>query len=64
MSVIAGLTGHPDDATNLTNYAHDYIDEWQDLGIASNANPRHTTLSYGSEETHGELSTDHGVRGY
>jgi hypothetical protein len=56
MSVIAELTGHSEDARNLTAYAHDYIDRWQSLGIAHSAAQPHTTLSYGSDDSHG-LST-------
>lgn len=55
MAVIANLTGNPADATNYTNIAHDYIAQWQVLGIAMDANPPHTTLAYGMNETHGNL---------
>ncbi|KAJ0424033.1 hypothetical protein BJY00DRAFT_299255 [Aspergillus carlsbadensis] len=55
MSVIAGLTGHSEDASNLTAYAHDYIARWQSLGIAHSAAQPHTTLSYGSDDSHGLL---------
>lgn len=56
MSVIANLTGNSADATNYTNIAHDYITQWQDLGIARDANPPHTTLEYGANDTYGEPS--------
>lgn len=55
MSVIANKTGHPDDAANFSNIAHDYITKWQDLAIAKDANPPHTTLSYGDTNSHGKL---------
>ncbi|KAL4781813.1 hypothetical protein BJX76DRAFT_369577 [Aspergillus varians] len=55
MSVIAGLTTNSADATNLTDYAHDYIERWQTLGIAHNGAQSHTTLSYGSNDSHGLL---------
>ncbi|KAL3422238.1 glutaminase a [Phlyctema vagabunda] len=55
MSVIANLTGNTDDATNYTNIAHDYITQWQTLGVAQDANPPHTTLNYGNNDTHGLL---------
>ncbi|KAL5334087.1 glutaminase GtaA [Aspergillus crustosus] len=55
MSVIAGLIGKRGDASNLTGYAHEYIVEWQTLGIAHNASQPHTTLSYGSHDSHGLL---------
>lgn len=54
MSVIANLTGHSDDAANFSSIAHDYISKWQDLGIAKDANPPHTTLSYGDNTSHGQ----------
>ncbi|KAG8528122.1 uncharacterized protein KY384_007038 [Bacidia gigantensis] len=52
MSKIAELTGNVADASNYSDIAHDYIQKWQDLGIAHDANPPHTTLSYGSNDTH------------
>ena len=55
MAVIANLTGHTADATNYTTIAHDYITQWQSLGIAQDANPPHTTLAYGMNDTHGNL---------
>jgi len=55
MSRIADLTGHTAEAQNWTNIAHSYITQWQTLGIAHDANPPHTTLSYGQNETHGLL---------
>ena len=55
MAVIANLTGNTDDASNYTNIAHDYITQWQSLGIAQDANPPHTTLAYGMNDTHGNL---------
>ncbi|CAG8400235.1 unnamed protein product [Penicillium salamii] len=55
MAVIANKTGHPDDAANFTSIAHDYITQWQELAIAKDANPPHTTLSYGDTDSHGLL---------
>ncbi|KAL4912381.1 hypothetical protein BDW62DRAFT_21051 [Aspergillus aurantiobrunneus] len=55
MSVIAELTGDSDDAANLTDYAHNYIERWQTLGISHNGIQPHTTLSYGSDDSHGLL---------
>jgi len=55
MSRIANLTGHTAEAQNWTNIAHSYITQWQTLGIAHDATPPHTTLSYGQNETHGLL---------
>ena len=54
MSVIANLTGHSDDAANYSSIAHDYISKWQTLGIAKDANPPHSTLSYGNDSSHGK----------
>jgi len=55
MAKIANLTGNTADATNYTNIAQDYITQWQSLGIAHDANPPHTTLAYGQNNTHGLL---------
>lgn len=56
MAVISNTTGHPDDASNHSSIAKDYITRWQTLGVAHNANPPHTTLSYGANETHGQFA--------
>ena len=56
MSVISDLTGRRHDSSNQTSIAHDYIDRWQALGVAQDANPPHTTLSYGKNESHGMLN--------
>ena len=55
MAVIAHLTGNAADAANYTQIAHSYINEWQVLGVAQDANPPHTTLGYGLNDTHGLL---------
>ena len=55
MAVIANLTGNSADGANYTNIAHNYITQWQTLGIAQDESPPHTTLAYGMNETHGLL---------
>lgn len=55
MSVIANLTGKKEDAARYHEIATRYIDEWQNLGIARDASPPHTTLNYGNELSHGLL---------
>jgi hypothetical protein len=55
MAVIANLTGNTTTAAKYTSIAHDYIAEWQTLGIAMDASPPHTTLAYGMNDTHGLL---------
>jgi hypothetical protein len=55
MAVIANLTGNTAAGENYTNIAHSYINQWQVLGIASDASPPHTTLGYGLNDTHGML---------
>jgi len=55
MAQIANRTGHAADGANYTNIAHSYISQWQDLGIAHDANPPHTTLAYGMNDTYGLL---------
>lgn len=54
MSKIAGLVGNSADEKKYHEIAVDYIDKWQDLGIAHNEDPPHTTLSYGKNETWGK----------
>ena len=55
MAVIANLTGNAADGANYTAIAHSYITQWQDLGVAHNANPPHTALNYGANDTFGLL---------
>ena len=55
MAEVANLTGNSDDAANFSSIAQDYITQWQTLGIAQDADPKHTTLAYGMNDTHGLL---------
>jgi hypothetical protein len=57
MATISHLTGHAADAKNFTSIAHNYIEQWQKLGIAQGTNGSlpHTTLAYGMQKTHGLL---------
>ena len=54
MGKIANMTDNKADGANFTATAQDYVNRWQELGIARNADPPHTTLSYGDEKSHGE----------
>lgn len=56
MAVIANQTGHTADAANYSSIAQDYITQWQNLAIAKDANPPHTTLSYGDTASHGRFT--------
>ena len=57
MATIANLTGNTDAASNYSSIAHDYITQWQTLGIAMDADPPHTTLAYGMNDTYGKFSS-------
>ena len=61
--MIANLTGNSTDAANYTSIAHDYITKWQTLGTAEDANPPHTTLAYGMNDTHGKFYPLHSING-
>jgi hypothetical protein len=54
MATIAHITGNHHDARNYSAIAHDYIDQWQVLGINHAADPPHTTLNYGHDMSWGE----------
>ena len=56
MAKIANLTGNTNDASNYSSIADNYITQWQTLGIAMDADPPHTTLAYGMNDTYSELS--------
>ncbi|WPG98981.1 Hypothetical protein R9X50_00178300 [Acrodontium crateriforme] len=55
MAKIANMTGHTADGASYTKTAQSYIEKWQTLGINHNANPPHTTLNYGHDDTWGNL---------
>ena len=56
MAAISSVTDNVEDATNRTEVSYDYIDHWQTLAIAHDANPPHTTLSYGDNQSHGQFT--------
>ena len=56
MAQIANLTGNMNDASNYSSIADNYIRQWQTFGIAMDADPPHTTLTYGMNDTYSELS--------
>lgn len=55
MSQLSKLIGQDDDAQNYTTFAHDYITQWQTLGINTADDPPHATLNYGNTTTWGLL---------
>jgi hypothetical protein len=55
MAKISNMTGHPADGASYSSTAHAYIAQWQNLGIAHDANPPHATLAYGQNDSHGLL---------
>ncbi|KAJ9205056.1 hypothetical protein DTO164E3_1679 [Paecilomyces variotii] len=55
MSVISSLTGNEADSKNYSSIAQQYINEWETLGVAHDANPPHSTLAYGSNSSYGLL---------
>ena len=57
MATIANLTGNTNDASNYSSIAQNYITQWQTFGIAMDADPPHTTLAYGMNDTYSELTS-------
>ncbi|KAF2431647.1 DUF1793-domain-containing protein [Tothia fuscella] len=55
MSEVSRLTRNTADAKKYHDIAHEYINKWQDLGIAKGENPPHTTLNYGYNQSWGLL---------
>ncbi|KAJ2905513.1 hypothetical protein MKZ38_005157 [Zalerion maritima] len=55
MAVISETIGEYKDAKYFGAIADDYLGQWQGFGIAHDAEPPHTTLRYGKNETHGLL---------
>jgi len=50
MSEIAKLTKNED---KWSKTAFDYLETWKGYAINQDANPPHTTLSYGDKDSHG-----------
>ncbi|KAK3070547.1 hypothetical protein LTR53_010284 [Teratosphaeriaceae sp. CCFEE 6253] len=48
---IANRTGHAADGANYTKIAHDYITQWQTLGLTNTSTP-HAELSYGNASSY------------
>ena len=55
MAIIANLIGNKTIRANYINITYSYVDQWQALGIAYNANPPHITLAYGMNNIYGVL---------
>jgi hypothetical protein len=55
MSQLASLINETADAANYTAIAHDYIKQWQTLGINNATSPPHAMLNYGNTSTWGLL---------
>ncbi|KAH7139099.1 glutaminase GtaA [Dendryphion nanum] len=55
MSEIATIANNPRDAERYNKTAHEYITQWQTLGINHNDNPPHSILNYNNMTTHGLL---------
>ncbi|WPG98109.1 Hypothetical protein R9X50_00089500 [Acrodontium crateriforme] len=51
MAQIANRTGHTADGVNYTNIAHNYIAEWEVLGVNEKAALPHATLNYGNDDS-------------
>jgi len=55
MGEIARLVGNTTDESHYNEISFEHIQKWMGYGIAADANPPHTTLNYGANETHGLL---------
>lgn len=55
MSQISSLVGEDADSQNYSSIAHDYIDQWQGLGLNTADDPAHSILNYNNATTHGLL---------
>jgi hypothetical protein len=51
MAQIASLTGDVEDSNHFSAVAHDYITQWQSLGVNDNAELPHTTFTYGNSSS-------------
>lgn len=50
-SMIANMTGHSQAGSDYANTASDWIGQWEQLAVNQNANPPHTVLNYGDEDS-------------
>lgn len=55
MAQMSKIINETADAQNYTTIAHDYITKWQNLGVNSGDNPKHSSLNYNNASTHGLL---------
>lgn len=54
MAEMSRLIGEDADAKNYSSIAHDYIEQWMELGTNKEADPPHTVLTYNNRSTHGK----------
>jgi hypothetical protein len=54
MAEIARLTGNNADAAKYSNISQDYISNWQEMAVVTDANPPHTNLNYQDSSSHGK----------
>lgn len=54
-SIIANLTNHGQESADYSNTAHAWIQQWEQLAINQNADPPHTVLNYGDEDSYSLL---------
>lgn len=49
--MIANMTGHSQEGSTYANTASNWIRQWEQLAVNQNANPPHTVLNYGDEDS-------------
>lgn len=59
-SMMANLTGHGEASDRYGSTAQDWIGQWEDLAVSKTANPPHTTLNYGADESYSLLYNMYG----
>lgn len=59
-AMMANLTGHEDASERYGSTAQDWIGQWEDLAVSKSANPPHTTLNYGADDSYSLLYNMYG----
>lgn len=59
-SMMANITGRVKESSRYADTAQDWISQWEALAVSKNANPPHTTLNYGAENSYSLLYNMYG----
>lgn len=59
-AMMANMTGRTEASNRYSGTAQDWIKQWEDLAVSKTANPPHTTLNYGADDSYSLLYNMYG----